>query len=137
MSKSDGDPTPRRKHRTFDLLVYCECGRAGGRVHGIAPGCPGMADELLQYTPGEGPGTIRTRYDPDFVPEEPDEQGRYRLIPTPDEAGVTTVEVIQSLREELEYKGATAGTFVSYEKQWKRIAGAFPHLPEEQAPLMG
>jgi len=47
MRKSDGDPTPRRKPRTFDLLVYCECGRAGGRLHGIAPGCPGMADELL------------------------------------------------------------------------------------------
>lgn len=137
MSKSDGDPTPRRKPRTFDLLVYCECGRAGGRLHGIAPGCPGMADELLQYTPGETPGTIRSRYDPDFVPEEPDEQGRYRLIPTPDEAGVTTVEVIQSLREELEYKGATAGTFVSYEKQWKRIAAAFPRLPEDHAPLLG
>ena len=71
------------------------------------------------------------------MPEEPDEQGRYRLIPTPDDAGVPTAEVIQSLREELEYKGATAGTFVSYEKQWKRIAAAFPRLPEDQAPLLG
>ena len=53
------------------------------------------------------------------------------------DAGVTTVEFIQSLREELEYKGATAGTFVSYEKQWKRIAAAFPRLPEDQAPLLG
>ena len=71
MNKSDGDPTPRRKPRTFDLLVYCECGRTGGRLHGIAPGCPGMADELLQYIPGEAPGTIRTRYDPDLCLKSP------------------------------------------------------------------
>ena len=43
--------------------------------------------------------------------------------------------MIQGLREELEYKGATAGTFVAYEKQWRRIAEAFPLLPESQGPL--
>jgi len=55
----------------------------------------------------------------------------------PDESTATTVEVIQSLREELEYKGDAAGTFVTYDRQWRRIAEAFPLLPASQVPLLG
>jgi integrase len=47
-----------------------------------------------------------------------------------------TLEVIQGLREELQYKGDTDGTFVAYEKQWRRIAEAFQFLPADQGPLL-
>ena len=95
-----------------------------------------MADELIQFIPGDAPGTIRSNYDPDFVPEV-DAQGRVRLIPIPDDGTVSTAEVIQSLREELEYKGDAAGTLVTYDRQWRRIAEAFPLLPASQVPLLG
>ena len=44
--------------------------------------------------------------------------------------------MIQSLREELQYKGAAASTFVTYDKQWRRIAEAFSLLPASQGPLL-
>ncbi|MCI0824107.1 MAG: site-specific integrase, partial [Chloroflexi bacterium] len=58
-------------------------------------------------------------------------------VPHDDRRSVTTVEVIQSLREELEYKGDAAGTLVTYDRQWRRIAEAFPLLPASQVPLLG
>ena len=59
---ANGDPTaPRKSRKSFDVLRFCDCGRHGG-LHGIAPGCPGMADELVQLIPGDTPGTIRAGY---------------------------------------------------------------------------
>ena len=52
---SNGGPTAHRKRRkSFDVLRFCDCGRHGG-LHGIAPGCPGMAGERLQFVQGDTP----------------------------------------------------------------------------------
>jgi len=48
-----------------DVADRINPGRHGG-LHGIAPGCPGMAGEFLQLVSGDSPGTIRSSYDPDY-----------------------------------------------------------------------
>ena len=63
--------------------VYCDCGRFGGRQHGIAPGCPGMAGPV-QFLAGAQPGTViasppkDAKINPDgsvtLVPHTPEEQ---------------------------------------------------------------
>ena len=51
-------PAPASPSPSFTaVLVYCDCGRFGGRPHGIAPGCPGM-NGPLQFIPGAQPGTV-------------------------------------------------------------------------------
>ena len=107
-----GHGTKRRK--TFDVLRFCDCGRHGG-LHGIAPGCPGMAGEFLQLVPGDAPGTIRSSYDLDFVPQY-DAQGNVPLMPhSDDEDGLPlTADVIASYNRELVHAGRKRQTLLTY-----------------------
>jgi len=130
----DTEPAVSGKLRkTIDVLRFCECGRHGG-LHGIAPGCPGMADEILQFIPGDTPGTIRGSYDPDFEPQQPDAQGRVRLIPmNNDETGSPlTAQVIASYDPELVHAGRKPQTLKTYRKIWTRFAKAFDRLPADR-----
>jgi len=142
----DSESTATGKSRRYEVHVYCQCGRFNDRLHDIAPGCPGM-DGPVQYIPGQEPGTVvdhwpRPQISDSVLKRYTTADGKVKLIPfeevdvEEDRAPVSTVAVIQGLREELEYKGATAGTFVAYEKQWRRIAEAFPLLPASDGPLI-
>ena len=138
----DAEPADSRKPRkTFDVLRFCDCGRHGG-LHGIALGCPGMADEIPQFIPGVSPGTIRGSYDPDFVPQQPSSQGRVRDFPmTNDGTGSPlTARVIASYDRELVHTGRKPQTLKTYRKIWTQFARAFdpahrpqpyPRLPRE------
>ena len=113
---NDGPTALKKRRKTFDVLRFCDCGRHGG-LHGIAPGCPGMAGELLQFAPGESPGTIRSSYDPDFVPQY-DAQGNVFLIPIPDDKDgpPLTADVIASYDRELVHAGRKRQTLLTYRR---------------------
>ena len=102
---NDGPTAHGKRLKTFDVLRFCDCGRHGG-LHGIAPGCPGMADEIAQLVPGDAPGTIRASYDPDFVPRY-DARGNVFLIPILDDedGSPLTSDVIASYDRELVHAG--------------------------------
>jgi len=118
---NDGPTAHGKRLKTFDVLRFCDCGRHGG-LHGIAPGCPGMADEIAQLIPGDAPGTIRASYDPDFVPQY-DAQGNVFLIPIPDneDGPPLTADVITSYDRELVHAGRKRQTLLTYRKAWKQF----------------
>ncbi|MCH7483510.1 MAG: hypothetical protein IIC31_11900, partial [Chloroflexi bacterium] len=65
--------------------VYCDCGRFGGRQHGIAPGCPGM-DGPVQFIPGAQPGTVVASTNPRAGRGKRRPDGSVTLVPhTPEE----------------------------------------------------
>ena len=135
---NNGKSTGSRKSRkSFGILRFCDCGRHGG-LHGIAPGCPGMADELLQFIPGDSPGTIRSAYDPDFVPEKPDAQGRVRLIPIPDDEiaspwpVVSTAELFSEFEQEMADRPSVLKDVKSLQKPF---LAAFPSVPSTWPPI--
>ena len=106
--------TPRKPRAWLAILSPCRCPRFEVD-HDFDDGCPTL-DGIPIYA-----AVIGDRPMP--YQEERAEKTR-------------TLEVIQGLREELEYKGDTAGTFVAYEKQWRRIAETFQFLPADQGPLL-
>ena len=136
-SHTGGNSTGSRKSRkTFDVLRFCDCGRHGG-LHGIAPGCPGMADEVVQFIPGNSPGTIRGTYDPDFVPQEPDAQGRVVLIPIPDEnEAPLTADVIASFEREQVNANNKQSSLDTYAKYSKPFGKAFEYLPTDRGQIL-
>ncbi len=129
---NDGPTAHGKRLKTFDVLRFCDCGRHGG-LHGIAPGCPGMADEIAQLVPGDAPGTIRASYDPDFVPRY-DAQGNVFLIPIPDDEDgpPLTADVIASYDRELVHAGRKRQTLLTYRKAWKQFEAAFERLPTDR-----
>jgi len=135
---ANGDPTaPRKSRKSFDVLRFCDCGRHGG-LHGIAPGCPGMADELVQLIPGDTPGTIRAGYDPNFQPYiNPD--GTVNLIPFPDDADagkVLTLEIVASFEREQVHANNKPGSLQTYRKYWKPFGKAFEYLPTDRGQIV-
>lgn len=96
-----------------------------------------MADELVRFIPGDTPGTIRSNYDPDFIPQT-DSQDRVHLIPTPDDdtALTLTAQVIASYDRELVHAGRKPQTLKTYRKVWKRFEAAFSHLPTDRELIL-
>ena len=89
----DNSSTPRRLAKTRAVLGPCYCPRFDVD-HDFDVGCPTL-DGIPLYAPIIGSRPIPSQ-------EELVEQPR-------------TLEVIQCLREEFQYKGDTDGTFVAYE----------------------
>ena len=71
-----------------------------------------MANELLQFVRGDTPGTIRSSYDPDFVPQL-DAEGNAFLIPNADDEDgpPLTGDVIASYDRELVHAGRKRQTY--------------------------
>ena len=92
-----------------------------------------MAGELLQLVPGESPGTIRSSYNPDFVPQY-DSEGNALFIPhSDDEDGPPlTADVIASYDRELVHAGRKRQTLLTYRKAWKQFEAAFGRLATDR-----
>ena len=103
-----------------------------------------MADEFLQFVPGIAPGTIRGRYDPDIVPEEPDFQGRVYLIPVDDEDSeplstkhacwpvVSSAELFTEYEQELADRPQKRR---DVKKLGAKFVPAFPDVPSAWPPI--
>ena len=125
----------RRSRKSIDVFVLCECERAGGRSHGIAPGCPGMDDEALRFIPGDAPGTIR------FINKSPVKTSTnipvgYYPPPRDESETVSTSSLVDSFLKHKMNRGVKESTLRTYEKKLGPFERYFPILPEDLSPVM-
>ena len=121
--------------KSTDFFILCECGRVGGRRHGIARGCPGMSDERLRFIPGDSPGTIRViRNNPVKTSDTP--PIGFDRHPGDEYQTDSSSSLVNSFPKQREHRGVKEASIRSYEKNVRPIAKRLSTLPENLSPNM-